>query len=351
MLSLRLSFVMKISCRQLLVLLICLSSVALTAMEIPFFLEFRTANELLHYPGREERQLNWDDDYQISFGIDSLSLGDFLSKLTLLSSDNFIKEQVLIDHAELAYLKDKHVFSVSSQTKGFGSDYRTNNTFHNDPQYNEPLYKSYRFNGFSYGYGTRTQKINLSFGAMDFDSGIIAVNARKAARVNGISLETGLNTELRIRDSFHSRPLALYAVDFRLRNHCISLKAEGVLAHYLRHKDDASMLKFFQVAELAVHPSSSSELYISNLYEGKAVYPLTRNEYKAGFVQSAGSFSINPEYEYQMLDQDRLQRLSMLLDCRLHRDLSIVLYFRHTDIKNSESNNVYGIQAKIRRSL
>ena len=347
----RLSGAHKQLCRFLLLLMLANCSVLVSAADIPFFMEFRTANELLHYPAREDRKLNWDDDYRIRFGIDRLSMGDFDTSLSLKSSDNFIKQQVLLDHADLSYTYLNNRFSISSCDLGYGSGYRTNNVYHNDPQFNEPLYKSFRFNGFSYMHIHKTRRLGMSFGAMDFDSGVLSFEAASTRERERLSINTGVKTEFRIKDSFHSRPLALYDLNLSLTSQVVSLKTEGVVSQYIRHGDQKSMVNFFQTAEFSLKPKDHTEFYLSNQFESRAVFPLRRQDYKTGLVQTAGRLIINPEYEYQILDQDILQRFSLLLSYQVHKNVRIACYYRHTDIQDSESSNLYGIQTGIHRSF
>ena len=323
----------------------------LDALELPFFIEFRSANEFIHYPQRQDRKYNWDDNYRIRFGIDSLEVGEFSTVLILKSSDNFIKQQVLLDRAELTYHMQMHQFGISSKTLGYGNDYRSNNTYHNDAGFGMPLYKAFRYNGFKYRYGRNEENLSFSLGAMDFDSGTMALEAHKTISSNAMSIQSGIKTELRIKDNFHSRPLALYSANLSLQHKYIDLKADGVLTHYLHYNNNQSMLKLFQVAEITFHPLLTTDIYLSNQYETRAIYPLEKQEYKAGLVQRAGRFSLNPEYEYQQLDQDTMQRFNLLLTYHLHRDIQVAFYFRHSDIQSSELNNVYGIQAHLRRSF
>lgn len=327
------------------------SARSLTALDIPMFIEFRTSNEILHYPARIDRAVNWDDSYQVRFGIDSLTMADFYTKLTLKSTDNFVEQQVLLEHAELVYTVHRHRFGISSRVNGYGLSYRSNNVYHNDPRFAQPLYKAFRFNGFDYRNGTAQNNLQLSLGAMDFDSGLVSAGANKYFSGSGLSVQTGFKSELRIKDSFHSRPLALYSTGFILRHPLLEVRSDLVLAHYPRYKSDDSVVNLFETAELTLHPVPETAVYLSNLFESRTVYPLKTRQYTAGLVYSPGRISMNPEYELKQLDADMVQRFNLILAWRLHRDIKLAAYFRHADIRNSESVNVYGIQALLHRDF
>lgn len=324
-------------------LLMCIAASVLGAVDIPVFVSFDSDNRVDWFYEREEKQVSWDEKYLLRFGIDDLKHKQLGFDLGMITSANFIEQQVLLDHIRLSYMEGKHKLEAASEVIGFGEDYILQDLLLTDPRFDGFLFREMRWNGLCYSFSRSYLETGIGIGGNIHNQA--SAKAQLILSLHRLQLRLAARTET--FDSHHYEPAFTLSLGADIDIKRIRYKTDTVYSGIWFFKSGEPK-ELYHISQIDLPLKENNCLYSGIVYEDIDIYSSQNVELFLGGKAYFGRLGIIPWFDLRQLTDDQILSANLRCDWQFYPSGRIGIYLKHLDVSNGTKHATIGLQSSLR---
>lgn len=278
----------------------------LSAVDLPLLLRWDSQNRINHYPDRNAKSYDWNEDYRIRLDLDSLKVKSAELCVGLLALKEEEVPRVYLDHFSFRYTSGKLSYVALSQQIGLGEGYYFESALPNYGSYDSYLYDAHRFNGIGIGYSGASTEALVMAGGNATNQALALASIKSQMEVASQCLDTKAVTEFMARDAYWNSPRISTALNIDYTLAFWQQKADAGIYIYPDYEGVEAHQAFFAAGESNIRISPKAKLLCHYQWEQKEYYPQKHLTGIIGLELKHNAWKLLPGYRFDRLKDDRI---------------------------------------------
>lgn len=328
---------------MLLVLLLIVACNSLMALDVPFFLNWKSINTGAYCPNQANKHLHWNEFYQIGFGVDSLAYKDLYANLELRSRANFFDNNVEVYKCDFVYDENNWEIMAGSLPWGYGLPnalYTYSLVAADQDQFS---YQATRLNRVSFGHYFSNQLFTFAIGGNNHNQSIEILTYQLLKPHGSFSI----SEEVRAQDNHWKTPVSISSINTKIQAGTIALNAQVAVSYLPNYENTEQHTTSYGLLAANYKPTDLTELFLSAEYI--EVEPSLNDEqrFHLGISHKIDNIFFNPFYYLDYYDNSAFHRTGLSLDYLFYQNQKVGLVYYLEGSKINKAKHNFGIQAQL----
>ncbi len=328
-----------------LIILLSLVCFVCYAIELPLDCTWYSQNGLRYNSSQTNKELNWDEFYQVDIAVDSLHYENVQLDLLLRNRADFLTNNIELNSLELSYHLPGITLFASTRDHGFGKSNKFNPHSLIEPRMQNYLYQDTRFNGIGFKVGRTSTYLSFIIGGNKQNQAISSVTG---SWNNGNSLQLELTAEGRVTDSFLRSPVYLGSFSGEYVQDRLHIATTNSASYFPDHGNTTEHINTFSLISLSYQAGTNSLVCFEAEHQKPEFIRSPITNIQASFHHRFHKLALSPGLSYHMINKEEDYGYYLLTEFWVNQHQRFGILYRMEDTQSAKLIHYFGLQAELR---